>query len=87
MLSEVYSSPQQGEIGRAIEPRATLAPTLAKPPFFPEIGTTSVDQLGHLITLTAFVAQAILAEASLSFLARHAGADRGLGPDAVEQRR
>jgi hypothetical protein len=59
---------KQGEIVGAIEPRSTLASTLAKPPFFPEIGTTSIDQLGHLIMLTAFVAQAILAEASLSFL-------------------
>ena len=46
MLDEVYFSPgKQGEIGGVIEPRSTLA----KPPFFPEIGTTSVSQLGYIL--------------------------------------
>ncbi len=40
----------------------------------------------YLIMLTAFIAQAILAEASLSFLGLGvAGTDRRLGPDAVRQ--
>ena len=42
----------------------------------------------YLIMLTAFIAQAILAEASLSFLGLGVHrADRRLGPDAVGQRR
>ena len=40
---------RSGEIGGVIEPRPTLASTLAKPLFFPEIGTTSVDQLGYIL--------------------------------------
>src|SRR5882757_7673175 len=36
---------KRGEIGGVIEPRSTLA----KPPFFPEIGTTSVSQLGYIL--------------------------------------
>ena len=50
MLDEAYSPPaKRGEIGGVIEPRPTLASTLAKPLFFPEIGTTSVDQLGYIL--------------------------------------
>jgi hypothetical protein len=41
----LFSAGKRGEIGGVIEPRSTLA----KPPFFPEIGTTSVSQLGYIL--------------------------------------
>ena len=49
MLDEVCSPPANEEKWRVIEPRPTLAGILAKPPFFPEIGTNSVSQLGYIL--------------------------------------
>jgi hypothetical protein len=43
------SAGKRGKIGRVTEPQPILVSTLAKPPFFPEIGTTSVGQLGYIL--------------------------------------